>query len=956
MKRTLISALLLSLPIALSAQVKLIEKVERKGTELVIPYEKYQLGNGLTVLVHEDHSDPIVHVDVTYHVGSNREQVGRSGFAHFFEHMMFQGSDHVADEEHFKIVSEAGGTLNGTTNSDRTNYFETLPNNQLEAALWLEADRMGFLLDAVTQKKFEVQRATVKNERGQNYDNRPYGLVNEKTARAIFPYKHPYSWPTIGYVEDLDRVDVNDLKKFFLRWYGPNNAVLTVAGDVKTEDVVKLAEKYFGSIPRGPEVKNLPKDQVTIDSDRYISYEDNIKFPLFHMAFPGVAGRHPDEPALDILSDILGGNKNSPLYQNLVKTQKATRASASNPCRELAGTFDIDVFAMPGSKLADIEAIVRKTIEDFDKREITDEELNRFKASYEAQLINTLSSVGGKAATLAANETFVGNANFISQELARYMAVTKEDVKRVFNKYIKGKPAVILSVVPKGKTELLAKPDNYKFPEINPKDADNSEYMNLTYTKAKDNFDRSKKPAAGPNPVVNVPSLWKEDFKNGLKVLGTKTNEVPSVTLQLTINGGHRVEEKNKAGIAKLLSDLMQESTQKYTAEEISDKLSLLGSSIEIRSGVQDITVVIQSLTKNLDATLALAEEIMFHPRFDKDEFDLVKNQQLQAISNQSTQASVVANNVFNKLLYGENSIMAIPAIGTAGTVSTITLDEVKAFYAKVFSPNVSSLVVVGDISEEAFLPKIKFLETWKSTGIQLPPDEKAAAVEKTRIYLVNKDNAPQSEIRIGYMAMPYDATGDYFKSTLMNYSLGGAFNSRINLNLREEKGYTYGAGTSFRGTKYAGPFVASAGVRGNATDSSVVEFIKEMKNYSTTGITEKELEFVKSSLGQAEALKYETPVQKAGFLKRLVDYNLPADYTKKQNEILKKISKEEINVLAKQNLPMDRMIMTVVGDKKSIQEGLKKLGYEVVELDAEGKPVPGNNSPLYPGDGKNKP
>ena len=295
MKRILVLAVITSFLAACNQEsketklpegIKLVEKIEKAESGISIPYEKYVLDNGLQIIIHEDHSDPIVHVDVTYHVGSAREEPLRSGFAHFFEHMMFQGSDNVADEEHFKTVSESGGTLNGTTNKDRTNYFETLPSNQLERALWLEADRMGFLLDAVTQEKFEVQRATVKNERGQSYDNRPYGLVGEKVMQAQYPQDHPYHWPTIGYLEDLDAAELDDLKRFFLRWYGPNNAALTVAGDVNPSEVLELAKKYYGSIPRGAEVENQSVERSVLDEDRYISYGDNIRFPLLQFILP----------------------------------------------------------------------------------------------------------------------------------------------------------------------------------------------------------------------------------------------------------------------------------------------------------------------------------------------------------------------------------------------------------------------------------------------------------------------------------------------------------------------------------------------------------------------------------------------------------------------------------------------------------------------------------------------
>lgn len=950
----LLFVVLITISISSNAQPKLVEKISKIGSEVIIPYEKYTLPNGLTIVIHEDHSDPAVYVDVTYHVGSAREEIGRSGFAHFFEHMMFQGSDHVGDDQHFKIVSEAGGNLNGTTNSDRTNYFETMPSNQLEVALWLEADRMGFLLDAVTQKKFEIQRSTVKNERGQNYDNRPYGLVNEKTYQAMYPYGHPYSWSTIGYLVDLDRVDVSDLKAFFLRWYGPNNATLTVAGDVNPAEVLKLAEKYFGTIPQCPAVKNMVPVPVKLDKDRYISYEDNIKFPLLQLAFPTVEARHADEAALDILAEVLGQSKTSVIYQNLVKSQKSVQALAEHGCRELGGSFEISAIASPGTTPAELEKIIRSSMDEFENKGITDEDLKRFKASYEANTINSLNSVRGKGAQLAFYQTFTGNPNYIQTDMNRYMKVSKEDVMRVYRQYIKGKPAVILTVYGKGKSELKAHEDNFTPPVINPNDADHAEYKGLVYKKAVDTFDRSKKPNAGANPVVKVPALWEEKFANGLKIIGTQNDEIPSVTLQLTIEAGHRLEDKSKAGVAQLLGDIMQESTEKYTAEQMEDALAKLGSSISLASGASEITVTISSLTRNLDATLKLAEEIIFHPKFDKEDFELVKSQKLQAIANQVTQPVVVANNVFNKLLYGDNSIMSIPAGGTTATVSSITLEDLKSYYKKNISPNISNLVVVGDISKADVLTKVNFLKTWKSTNVSLPKEDAVPEINKTKIYLINKDKAAQSEIRIGYMSMPYDATGEFYKSTLMNYTLGGAFNSRINMNLREDKGYTYGARSTFNGTKYAGPFVASAGVRANATDSAMVEFIKEINNYSGSGISEEELQFTKNSIGLSEALKYETPAQKAVFLKRISDFNLSPDYTDKQNQLLNTITKTEIDQLAKQKLPLEKMVITVVGDKKLIYEGLSKLGYEIIEMDSDGKVLyDKNNQPLYPTDKK---
>ena len=498
---TLAAVMALYTPTAL-AQAKMVEKVTQKGNELVIPYEKYVLPNGLTLIVHEDHSDPVVHVDVTYHVGSAREEIGKSGFAHFFEHMMFNGSDNVADEQHFKTVFESGGTLNGTTNRDRTNYFETVPSNQLEKMLWLEADRMGFLLDAVTQPKFEIQRATVKNERGQNYDNRPYGLALEAMSKTLYPYGHPYSWLTIGYLEDLNRSDVNDLKNFFLRWYGPNNATVSVGGDVKPAEVLKMVEKYFGPIPKGPEVRPAVLPAVSLDSNRYTSYVDNYaKVPFLMVSYPTVPNYHKDMAALACLAQVLGQGRNSVLYQNLVKTQLALQANAFSSLSELAGEFIFQIVPLPGKTLSDMENLFRASLDSFEKRGVTDEDIEKFKGGMESQLINGLQSVSGKVSQLASFQTFTGNPNKMADLLKMYTSLTKEDVMKAYADYIKGKGAVVLSITPKGQEQNIAREDNYKTDSSNYTKPD-YDYAGLKYIKAKDNFDRKKKCR------VVVPTRW----------------------------------------------------------------------------------------------------------------------------------------------------------------------------------------------------------------------------------------------------------------------------------------------------------------------------------------------------------------------------------------------------------------------------------------------------------------
>jgi zinc protease len=944
MKQRLLLLGALIVTIMAGAQTRLVEKVTRKGTEIVIPYEKYELPNGLTLIIHEDHSDPVVHVDVTYHVGSAREEIGKSGFAHFFEHMMFQGSDNVADEQHFKIVSDAGGTLNGSTNRDRTNYFETVPSNQLEKMLWLEADRMGFLLDAVTQKKFEIQRSTVKNERGQNYDNRPYGLAAETASRNLYPYGHPYSWLTIGYVEDLNRGNVNDLKNFFLRWYGPNNATLTVGGDVKPADVVKLVEKYFGVIPRGPVVKPVIVPPTVLETDRYASYTDNYaKLALLVVVYPTVPNFHKDMGALACLAQVLGQGRNSILYQQLVKKQLALQASSSSMLSELSGEFAFQLIPMPGKTLAQTDSLFRNSLDSFEARGVTDDDVAKFKGGIESQLINGLQSVAGKVSQLAAFQTFSGNPNKISDLIQMYSAVTKEDVMRVYNQYIKGKHSVILSVLPKGQEAMIAKADNYKI-DSSRYAAPDYGYTGLVYTKAKDNFDRSKIPGNGANPMVKVPKFWRKDMPNGVKMIGTESSEIPTVTLTITIPGGHLLQANDtaKIGLADMFADMMNEDTKNYKVEQMAVALQKLGSSVTINSNFDGITVSVQTLKKNLDATLTLVEERMLNPKFTEAAFNRLQKQNLESFKQMKADPAAVADNVFAKVNYGPNSIVGMSEGGTEYTIKNMKLQDIENYYNKYITSQGVKVVIVGDVKEEEILPKLAFLNKLPNKKIGLPKLPAATpAIDKTKVYLVDIPKAAQSQFRVGYATgLKYDATGDYYRARLMNYTLGGDFNSHLNLNLREDKGWTYGARSSFTGDEYIGNFEFSSGIRADATDSALVEVMKELKNYRENGITEPELKFMKNSLGQRDALSYETGFQKAGFIGRILDYNLPANYVDQQNKILAKLTKQEVDAVAKKMLNPDKMNILLVGDKAKILEGVKKLGYDIVELDVDGKPV----------------
>lgn len=921
----------------LFAKAKYIKTVHAKENSLQIPYEEYRLDNGLTVLIHEDKSTPIVHVDVTYHVGSAREELHKSGFAHFFEHMMFQGSDNVDDEEHFKIITEAGGTLNGTTNRDRTNYFETVPANQLEKMLWLESDRMGFFLDAVTQEKFEIQRATVKNERGQRYDNRPYGLVMEESARNLYPYGHPYSWLTIGYIEDLNRVELEDLKKFFLRWYGPNNATLTIGGDLDKEQTLKWVEKYFGSIPKGPEVKPMNLPLPKLNENRYVTMHDNYaNLPMLRMVFPVDKMYGPDVPALDALADILGNGVNSILYKNLVKTGEAVSASVYNYTSELAGELWVTVLPYPGKSLADMERLVRESFKEIEENGIRDEDLLRFKGEFESSLIFGMESLSRRVSTLAAYQTFAKDAAYMEKDLEGYLNLNKEQVMQAYNKYIKNKPAVILSVTTKGNEDNVAAAPNYEV-DTTKDHSVHHDFSNLVYKKGKDNFDRSVMPKAGKPVVVTVPKVWKDTKADNVQIIGTYSDKIPVVNLYFTIPGGRLKDPKGKEGLSYLFSAMMGETTQNYSSEAFNDQLKQLGSSISISSGMSSTTVFVRCLEKNLDATLKLLEERLLRPKFTQEDFDRNQKRLLESLANNKNEPSNVASRAFAYLMYGTDNTFGSPTSGTENSIKNITLKDVESYYKNNFSINGTNIVVVGQITKDQLGNKLDFIHNLPKHKVELPEfDGKMHA--KAKVYFIDIPGAAQTEFRMGYLNnVKYDALGDFYKSTIVNFPLGGAFNSRLNLHLREEKGWTYGARSFFAGNKFTGSFQFSAGIKKDATAEALKDIFHILEEYKKSGMTKEELIFTRNSMTLSEARKYEVGMQKAGFLNGMLEYDLDADYTSKQNDILSDIKLKEVQELAKNIVPENNeLIVLLVGDKESLWDSLIEAGFDMEEISLE--------------------
>jgi zinc protease len=910
-----------------------IINVYAQGDKISVKYEQFKLANGLDVILHVDKSDPIVALAIQYHVGSNREQKGHTGFAHLFEHMMFQRSENVGEDQFFKLIQNAGGTLNGGTSYDGTVYYEVLPKNALELALWLESDRMGYMINTVTKPAFANQQNVVQNEKRQSYDNRPYGHTRYVIGKNLYPDGHPYNWTVIGEMADLFNATVEDVKNFHEKYYIPNNATLVLAGDIDIPQAKLLIEKYFGEIPRGKDVADLKPMPVVLSETKKLYHEDNFaKTAQLNMVWPTIEQFSDDSYALDILAELLSSGKKAPLYLVLEKDKKfCSKPRARNSSQELAGTFTITVTANSGISLNAIEKGVFESFEQFEKVGITEKDLERVKAGLETQYYNDISSVLSKAFQLAYYNEYKGDPSFIEKEIEKTRAVTIDDVKRVYNKYIKGRNYVATSFVPKGQLNLIV--DNSVKANVVEENISNATQVNqdvkdtTVIIKTKTKLDRSIMPVSGPDPLLNLPKVYEKTLSDGIKVFGIEQMELPLVNFVINVNGGEMLENINKVGVSNLIAEILRQGTKNKTPEQLEEEIDLLGANIYVRSNQEGIMIYVNTLSRNYQKTIDLVQEIILEPRWDSQEFEMAKTKTINNLKRSLADPNYLSSLAFNKILYGKDNILAYEKTGTVQSVESITLDDLKAYYEKNFSPSVGSFLIAGNIKKDAVLKSLQTLsKKWAKKNVVIPEIKNFPAIVSSKIYFVDVPGAKQSVIRIGNLSLSH-ANPEFFPATVMNYKLGGSFSGIVNLILREEKGFTYGARTNFSGLKFVGPFEATSNVRSNATLESVQIFKELMEKYRQ-GISAEDLEFTKNSLLKSNARRFETLDGLIGMLDDISSYNLAVDYIKNEENTIKNMTLESHKKLAEKYIVPDKMIYVVVGDAATQLEPLKKIGF----------------------------
>lgn len=914
------------------------------ATDFSIDYEKFTLDNGLEVILHVDKSEPIVAVATMMHVGSNREKPGKTGFAHFFEHMSFNDSENVPVGANRKLIPEWGGSRNGGTWSDGTVYYEVVPKDAFEKILWIDSDRFGYMINTVTKAALEREKQVVKNEKRQRVDNAPYGYTDEIIRKNLYPEGHPYSWTVIGSLPDLQAATLEDVKEFYNKYYGAANASLVIAGDIDISETKKLVEKWFGEIPSGPEVEPLKPMPASLNKTKSLYFKDNFaKLPELRMVFPTVEAYNEDEYTLNVLGQLLSGSRKSPLYKIIVEEEKlAPNVGSYNNSSELAGEFVIRVRANEGVDLDEVKNAIDKGLADFEKNGFTDAELNRIKAELETQLYYGVATVLNKAFQLVQDNEFGNDPGYITKRTKLYKQISREDVMRVYNTYLKDKNYVMTSVIPKESPELAvenAQEASVWEEEVTAMNANEevSQGEEAQYEKTPSKYDRSE-PPFGEAPLFEMPDVWQAKLDNGMNVLGIENTELPLITFNITIPGGHRLDPKNKAGLAVLTADLMNEGTQTKTPAELEEAIGLLGSSITIRGGLEEITVTGSCLVRNFDKTIQLVEEMLLQPRWDEKEFNRLKLELRTSLKGQEANPRSIGALNFNRLIYGQDHTYAIPSEGTLETEKNISLADVKAFY-KNLSPNGASFKVVGDIQKQEVTKTLASLSNkWKGEKIKLPSEKITNMSSQGNLYFIDVPNSKQSVIYIGLPALSAN-NEDFPKLDFANEILGGGSSGRLFQTLRIEKGYTYGAYSFVPARDEIAPFTINTSVRANATLPSL-EIIENMVKEYAPGFTKEDVELTQNKVIKQNTRAYESLNAKLNILTQIDKYGKSTDYISEEQQLLMNMNLEDFKNIINKYIKENKMVYVVVGDKATQFEEVKKLGKKVIELDIYGNPI----------------
>ena len=903
-----------------------------------LTYEKYTLPNGLEVILAEDHRLPLVAVNLWYHVGPANEDPGRTGFAHLFEHMMFQGSRHVTGDSHFKLLEGAGASdINGTTGFDRTNYFQTLPSNQLELALWLESDRMGYLLDTLDQANLSNQQDVVRNERRQGVENQPYGIVEEGFFHLLFPPNHPYYASVIGSHADIQAAQLEDVRKFFKLYYSPNNASLAIVGDFDKAAAKALAQKYFGTLRRGDSVPTISATTPPITSERRAVIEDRVELPRVYVGWITSPFYKPGDAEADLAAQILGGGRSSRLYKKLVyEKQIAQTAQAQQYSTLLGSIFSIEVTARPGHTPEEIEKAIDEELQKFRAEGPTQAELDRARNTIETGIIRgleTLGGFGGVADRLNQYNHYVGDPGYLDEDIARYRNATTASVRAFAQGQFQSTSRAVVYGVP-GTQKLAAEVPT-------PKTDAAATAKKGGEASNPDELWRAQPPKAAAARALSLPAPSSFTLPNGLTVIYNQRPGLPMVSANLVIRTGSDANPADLPGLANFTSAMLDEGTATRSAPQIADETAQLGAALNTNSSMDATFVSVSSLKKNFPAALSLLADVVLRPSFPQEEIDRQKASRSAQILQRRENPAIVSSQVIAAALYGWQHPYGYPEIGTEAAIKAANRDAMIAFWRQNFVPNNAALVVAGNISEAELKTLVgKEFGSWQK-GTPAQPNLGSPATTKAKLVLVDKPGAQQTYLRVGRVGVPR-STPEYAALEVMNATLGGLFSSRINLNLREEHGYTYGAGSFFGYRKGAGPFQVVAPVRTDVTAAALGEIFKELRRMADAPMTPDELKLSIDSQVRSLPGLFETSANAAGSYANIYVYDLGLDYYAKLPAQLNAVTPAAAQAVAKKYLAPEQMLVVAVGDRAKIEPGLSKLNLTPVESrDPDGKPKP---------------